>query len=140
MSVGAPQPEDEFLKIMHEFLASQQASIEAATRELRDELIPQFREYRVAEIEAVFSGFGDSGCIDGVQFRDEHGIRVDREGIPTSVRESLDKCLYEFLPAGFEINEGSQGKLTVDTRTCRLTIQHQENYTGTRDSIREFML
>jgi hypothetical protein len=54
--------------------------------------------------------------------------------------EQLETCIYEFLPSGFEINDGSQGTLTIDTQTAKVTIQHQENVTETRDSSREFDL
>jgi len=34
-------------------------------------------------------------------------------------------------------NDGGQGTLMIDTQTVKVTIQHQENYTETRDSTRE---
>ncbi len=75
-----------------------------------------------------------------MQFRDSAGQRVDRASLPKDVIEELENRVYEFLPAGFEINDGGQGTLTIDTRTAKVTIQHQENYTETRDSTREFDL
>ena len=54
--------------------------------------------------------------------------------------EELENCVYSFLPAGFEINDGSQGTLTLDVATGRVSIQHQANVTETRDSTREFTL
>jgi hypothetical protein len=56
------------------------------------------------------------------------------------VVEQLENVLYQFLPAGFEINDGGQGTLTIDTQTAKVTLAHQENYTETRDSTREFDL
>ena len=97
-------------------------------------------QHRVANIEAAYSGYGDSGAIDGLQFRDAAGQRVDRASVPQDVIEQLENCVYEFLPAGFEIDDGSQGTLTLDVATGRASIQHQENYTETRDSTREFDL
>jgi hypothetical protein len=52
----------------------------------------------------------------------------------------IESVLYEFLPDGFEINDGGQGTLTIDTQTAKVTIQHQENYTASNDSTREFDL
>ena len=140
MSVGAPQPEDEFLRIMAGFMASEQSRVDTATRELSDVLIPQFRQYGVAHIEAAYSGYGDSGAIDGVQYRDSAGLRVDREKIPTAVHEALDKCLYEFLPAGFEINDGSQGTLSIDLSANVLTLNHGENELQTRETSQQHFL
>jgi hypothetical protein len=56
------------------------------------------------------------------------------------VIEQLENCVYEFLPSGFEINDGGQGTLTINTQTGNVTNQHQENYTESRDSTREFEL
>ena len=99
-----------------------------------------FRQHGVANIEAAYSGYGDSGAIDGLQFRDSAGQRVDRESLPQNVIEELENCVYEFLPSGFEVDDGSQGTLTLDVATGRVSIQHQANVTETRDSTREFDL
>jgi hypothetical protein len=56
------------------------------------------------------------------------------------VIEQLETCIYEFLPSGFEINDGGQGTLTLEVQTGKITIQHQGNFTETRDSTREFTL
>jgi len=107
---------------------------------LRTDILPALAKHRVANIEAAYSGYGDSGAIDGIQYRDEAGVRVERTTLPTPAVEQLENVLYEFLPAGFEINDGSQGTLTLDVRTAKVTLAHQENYTETRDSTREFDL
>ena len=107
---------------------------------LRNEILPQFRELGVANIEVAYSGYGDSGAIDGVQYRGPTGIRVDRATIPEKLIEDLESCVYELLPAGFEIGEGAQGTLTIDVQAGKVTIQHQENFTDSRDSTREFPL
>ena len=119
---------------------SEQARLEQAKAKLRTEILPALVQHRVANIEAAYSGYGDSGAIDGLQFRDTAGERVDRESLPRNVIEELENCVYSFLPAGFEINDGGQGTLTLDVATGRASIQHQENYTETRDSTREFDL
>ena len=119
---------------------TEQARMDNAKKRLRSEIIPRLRQHGVANIEAAYSGYGDSGAIDGLQYRDAAGQRVDRETIPTTLVEELENVLYEFLPAGFEINDGSQGTLTLDVLTGKATIQHQENYTASNDSTREFTL
>jgi hypothetical protein len=140
MSVGAPQPDDAVLQLLARYHESEQARLENAKSRLRDVIGPQLLQRGVANVEAGYSGYGDSGAIDGVQFRDVAGQRVDRTVIPADLNASLDNCLYEFLPAGFEINDGGQGTLTLDVQTGRITLKHQENYTETRDSTREFDL
>ena len=133
-------PADEFQQIIAHFHQTEQARMEDAKRRLLTQIIPRLVQHRVANVEAAYSGYGDSGAIDGIQYRDEAGVRVDRTTLPAPVIEQLENVLYEFLPAGFEINDGSQGTLTLDVRTTKVTLAHQENYTDTRDSTREFTL
>jgi hypothetical protein len=137
---ASTDPADEFQQIMAHFLQTEQARLNEAKSRLREEIIPRLRQHGVANIEAAYSGYGDSGAIDGVQYRDAHGQRVDRATIPAPLAETIEACLYEFLPAGFEINDGGQGTVLIDTQTAKITIQHQENYTESRDSTREFDL
>lgn len=137
-------PDEEVSENVRQILAhyhqSEQARLERAKDKLRAEIFPVLRSHRVANVEAAYSGYGDSGAIDGIQYRDEAGVRVDRTTLPAPVIEQLENCIYEFLPSGFENNEGGQGTLTIDTQTAKVSIQHQENYTETHDSTREFDL
>ena len=126
--------------LLARFHATEQARLEQAKSKLRVEVLPALRKHRVANIEAAYSGYGDSGAIDGLQFRDAAGQRVDRASVPQDVIEQLENCVYEFLPSGFEVDDGSQGTLTLDVATGRVSIQHQANVTETRDSTREFTL
>lgn len=135
-----PEENENIRLLLAHYYETEQARLEAAKNNLRDELLPAFAQHCIANIEATYSGYGDSGAIDGIQFRDAAGVRVDRTSIPSGLIEQLENSLYPFLPAGFEINDGGQGTLTVDTQTAKITIQHQENYTETRDSTREFAL
>jgi hypothetical protein len=136
---GQDEPENVRLLLAH-YHQTEQARLEGAKKRLRTEIIPRLAQHRVANVEVAYSGYGDSGAIDGVQFRDPAGQRVERTSLPGDVIEQLENVLYEFLPAGFEINDGSQGTLTLDTQTAKVTIKHQENYTETRDSSQEFTL
>ena len=143
LSMSANSPGDlnaEFQQIIAHYHQSEQARLEQAKAKLRTEILPALVQHRVANVEAAYSGYGDSGAIDGLQFRDAAGQRVDRETIPPTLVEELENVLYEFLPAGFEINDGSQGTLTLDVVTGKATIQHQENYTASRDSTQEYTL
>jgi ABC-type uncharacterized transport system permease subunit len=138
--VDPPEEPENIRLLLAHFHQTEQAHMEDAKKRLHSEILPALIEKRVANIEAAYSGYGDSGCIDGVQYRDEAGVRVDRASLPAPVIEQLENVLYEFLPSGFEINDGGQGTLTINTQTAKVTVQHQENYTETRDSTREFEL
>ena len=140
MSVGAPQPDDAVLQLLARYHESEEARLNEAKNRLGTDVLSALAQHRVANIEAAYSGYGDSGAIDGIQYRDKAGTRIDRTSLPTPVIEQLENLLYEFLPAGFEINDGGQGTLTLDVQTATVTLKHQENYTETRDSTREFTL
>jgi hypothetical protein len=135
-----PDENENIRQLLAHFHQTEQARLNDAKSRLRAEILHTLLKLRVANIEAAYSGYGDSGAIDGIQYRDEAGVRVDRTTLPAPVIEQLENVLYELLPSGFEINDGGQGTLTIDTRTAKVTIQHQENYTETRDSTREFDL
>ena len=133
-------PDEALRQILDHFNKAEQARAQTATSQVRDVLVPRLAQHGVSSVEAAYSGFGDSGAIDGLQFRDRAGVRVERASIPDSLIEELESCFYEFLPSGFEINDGGQGTLTLNIQTAKVTIQHQENFTDTRDSTREFDL
>ena len=126
--------------MLAQYAKAEQDRLDAMKHMLKSDILPQFAALKVANIEVAYSGYGDSGAIDGCQYRDSAGTRVDRTTIPTQLTESLESCVYEFLPAGFEINDGGQGTLTIDLPKGTVTIAHQENYTESRDSTREFRL
>lgn len=137
---ASTDPADEFQQIMAHFHQTEQARMDDTKKRLRTQILPRLIQHRVANIEAAYSGYGDSGAIDGIQFRDAAGQRVDRTTLPAEILEQLENCVYEFLPSGFEINDGGQGTVMIDTQTGKVTIRHQENYTETQESNREFDL
>ena len=129
---------------VEQMIAEMQRAEERERREttdrLRDQILPQFRRLGVANIEVSYSGYGDSGAIDGVQYRGPTGIRVDRASIPAQLVEDLESCVYELLPAGFEIGEGAQGTLTIDVQASKVTLTHETNYTASESTTKEFTL
>ena len=129
---------------VEQMIAEMQRAEERERREtndwLRNEILPTFRELGVANIEVAYSGYGDSGAIDGVQYRGPTGIRVDRAPIPTQLVEDLERCAYSFLPPGFEINDGGQGSLTIDVQAIKVTLTHETNYTASESTTKEFTL
>ena len=133
-------PAPSFEQLIADMQRAEERERRQTTARLRDQIIPQFHVLGVAKIQVAYSGYGDSGAIDGIQYRGPTGIRVDRATIPTQLIEALERCACSLLPAGFEINDGGQGTLTIDIQLAKVTIQHQENYTESRDSTREFTL
>jgi hypothetical protein len=133
-----PDSDPSIQELLERFALSSQNRLQTSQDKLRNEIIPALMASGVANVEAAYSGYGDSGAIDGVQFRDKSGVRVEREKIPAVLTEKLENVLYEFLPAGFEINDGGQGTLTLDVQTGTVKLEHQENYTESTSSTREW--
>ena len=129
---------------VEQMIAEMQRAEERERREtndrLRNEILPGFKSLGVANIEVSYSGYGDDGSIDGVQYRDPTGIRVDRASIPAQLVEDLESCVYTYLPAGFEINDGGQGTLTIDVQASKVTLTHETNYTASESTTKEFTL
>ena len=137
-------PDDPPPPAIDQLIADMMRAAESERREttdrLRDQILPQFRRLGVANIEVAYSGYGDSGAIDGVQYRGPTGIRVDRATIPTQLIEALERCACSLLPAGFEINDGGQGTLTIDVQASKVTLTHETNYTASESTTKEFTL
>lgn len=94
-----------------------------------------------------YDGYGDSGQIENceVQPTSETGPTnieqlqeilktVDAETQKQLSVEALENLVYEILPDGFEINDGSHGEVTLDTDTAGIHIGHNERYTDSRYS------
>ena len=133
-----PDSDPSIQELLERFALSSQDRLQTSKDKLRSEIIPALMASGVANVEAAYSGYGDSGAIDGVQFRDKSGVRVEREKIPAALTEKLENVLYEFLPAGFEINDGGQGTLTLDVQTGTVKLEHEENYTESNSSTDEW--
>jgi len=101
-------------------------------------------------IEVHYDGYGDSGSIEYVSFfKGDKQLKEDdvaSMGLPTStvqeynykstgdkdryitkectLVEKVMDCAYDFLPGGWEINEGSFGDLKINTETAKATLEH----------------
>lgn len=134
-----PQPmTSDINEILQAYMASAEQQIEQAKRTLAVEVLPALLACGVANVEIAYSGYGDSGAIDGVQYRDAAGLRVVRDNLPQGVREKLETCVYAFLPTGFETNDGGQGSVIIDLPTRKITLQHEQNEVVARQSNREW--
>ncbi len=117
-------------------------------------------------VEVNYDGYGDSGSIEYVlffkgdkQLKDED---VASLGLPTSTLqeynykmtgdddryitrectlvEKVTDCAYDFLPGGWEINEGSFGDLKINTETAKATLEHNHRIQETEYMEEEFDL
>ena len=127
-------------QFMAQYRQQELARLDTAKARLKTEIIPRLKQWGVSKVRAEYSGYGDSGCIDHIAYLDAHDQPVNMDLVRAASDPEIENVLYEFLPAGFEINDGGQGTVTIDVQTAKVTLAHQENYTETRDSTREFTL
>ena len=136
----APTDHEYLEQFMAQYRQQEVARLDTAKARLKTEIIPRLKQWGVSKVKAEYSGYGDSGCIDGITYLDAHDQPVNMDMVRAASDPDIENVVYEFLPAGFEINDGSQGTLTVDVTAGTVAIEHGENYTETRDSTQEFTL
>ena len=105
--------------------------------EFREQTLPKLQALGIEKVVGGYSGYGDSGDLHDL---DCYGPEKQPVEIDESLREVLRRFLYEYLPDGYEINDGGQGNVTVNLQTMRVELEHEENYTETRSSYEEFDL
>jgi hypothetical protein len=133
-------PDAEFHQLLAEFHAREQARLNQVKTRLREVILPRLNQWGVSHVVVDYSGCGDSGCIDGISYFDACGKPVNMALVRPASDADIEDALYEFLPAGFENNEGGQGTLTIDVGAASVKIAHSQNYTQTTDTTEEFTL
>ena len=129
------QAQDDYLeRLMAEYRQQEHARLESAKDTLKAEMIPRLKKWGVAKVKAEYSGYGDSGCINHIAYLDAQGQPVNMDLVRAASDPEIERVLYEFLPDGFEINEGGQGDVCIDVATGTVTLEHQENYTETKST------
>jgi hypothetical protein len=118
----------------------EQARLETAKAKLRAEIFPRLKQWGVAKVKAEYSGYGDSGCINHIAYLDSQDQPVNMDLVRAASDPEIERVLYEFLPSGFENNDGGQGDVMIDVQSGTVKLDHQENYTETKDSSQEFTL
>jgi len=136
----APTDHEYLEQFMAQYRQQEVARLDTAKARLKAEIIPRLKQWGVSQVKAEYSGYGDSGCINHIAYLDAHDQPVNMDMVRSASDPDIENVLYEFLPAGFEINEGGQGDVTIDVAAGTVTIEHGENYTETRDSTQEFTL
>src|SRR5438105_1427640 len=93
---------------------------ERAQQTIRD-ACPALECLGIKTVTFVYDGEGDSGAVQEVNFDP-----VPTAGLPEGLEEVLTGAACEFLPGGWEINEGSFGELRVDV--AARTLQRDHNW------------
>ena len=119
-------------------MATDENQIQHAKRTLAVEVLPALLAYGVANVEIAYSGSGDSGTINGVQYRNASGLRVTRDNIPHGVREQLETCIRAFLPRASETDDVGQGSVTLNLPAGKIVVRHEQNGFEAQRSSREW--
>jgi len=133
-------PDPSIRELLAGYYRTEEARLETAKAALKREIIPRLKKWGVAKVQCEYCGYGDSGAIDHIAYLDAQGQPVNMDLVRPASDPEIENVLYEFLPSGFENNEGGQGDVTIDVAAGTVKLEHQENYTETNDSTREFTL
>lgn len=107
------------------------------TGEFRQQTLPALQSLGIEKVVGGYSGYGDSGDLHDLKCVGPEDKPVE---IDDTLRATLVSFLYEFLPDGYEINDGGQGDITLYLQTMRIELEHQENIMETKGSYEEFDL
>lgn len=87
------------------------------------------------KIEFSYSGSGDS-CdeLAGKISNKEEDVPFDKftTTFPDFTIKDVEKALLDLLPIGFENNEGGCGKIKINTKTGKITLEHDEYFVDVR--------
>ncbi len=105
---------------------------------LREAIIPKLERLGVVKVRLAYSGYGDSGAFDFIDYFNAAGKTIYIGSNGPDLDYEIEIAVEDFLPDGFEINEGGQGSITIDVAKGCLAINHQENVVETTDTTKEF--
>lgn len=139
---------------MEEYKKEKDEHIEKARNQL-NEVCKILKPLGVTAIEADYDGCGDSGAVEEVRFyskgKEYKGnlpqktfeslfCYPGREADKVDLKGTVDEICCNFLPGGWEINEGSFGVIKIDIKKKTLKVEHNERYEETNYSEEEFKL
>jgi hypothetical protein len=136
------------------------------TPEMSAETIKNFcsilQAANVVHVEGSYDGSGDSGDMT-LRFRVEtprrnpgnhppstqstscsdHEMRCVMTSGPAAVTtpdmfDAFTNAMFDLLPGGWEIDDGSYGDINVDVLTKEITVEHNERYTDVRSSTERY--
>lgn len=136
-----------------------------SAQEQLKQLCPLLAAIGVTRVEATYDGSGDSGDFQDIAFcftdtvaqHDGHARDATTNGrrmyldefrrmhttaenaiMPTPKLEEFVEALWQLLPGGWEIDEGSYGDITIDTARAKLKLVHNERIVETNTSTEEW--
>jgi hypothetical protein len=77
------------------------------------------RRLGVLHVEAKYDGVGDEGWVQEIRFSPE-----PPPGLPEGLPALIEKYVYTRLPAGWEVESGSNGTMTIYVATGKANLEH----------------
>jgi hypothetical protein len=90
-------------------------------------LVDRLRAAGISELIGSFSGYGDEGSIESIEF-------LDTARQPIVLKDqfpNLEETFSVLLPDGFEDSDGSSGTLTLNVEQARIAVDIDWNVTTT---------
>ncbi len=98
-------------------------------------------DQNLTRIEVDYDGAGDSGSIEGIEFFSTKGGKEMKVEVGEGeIRNAVEEFVYAQLEdrySGWEINDGSQGKVTIDVTNGKATFEHEWNVIETQEDNKE---
>lgn len=118
----------------YEKYRKQQEEYQKNAIEYLREFAARLKPFKIKKLYAQYNGSGDSGDFEelGIEFEDDADAGTAGNTLEHVLRalnmdeDSLKDKLWPLLPAGWEINEGSYGELTLDVATGQIRRVHNE--------------
>lgn len=105
----------------------------------KDEIFDTLRSMGATHVDVSYSGSSDEGWVDEpivykgdeviakrAGYRGDGGVGYGSDGQPHPVIEQIEELVYNNLPGGWEINEGSHGSVRLDVATRKARFDHVE--------------
>lgn len=109
---------------------------EAAKTETLKALCTEFKKRRITRVAIPYDGYGDEGTI-----QDAQAFRKDKPvPLPSDLAEALDRIAEDWLPYGWENDQGAYGELILDVPEAKLTRAHHWRVETTEYEEEEFSL
>ena len=90
--------------------------------------LKKLRDHNVAKVEVNYSGGGDDGMIDDMDFYDMDGNNIDNINIDDCLEEYFYSYICRHVQWDWINNDGGYGALTIDLTTNELDINHTQRH------------
>lgn len=109
---------------------------EAKLKAFRELALPALKKHRMKTVVAHYSGYGDSGAVQAWSGVNKYGKQSHMSdwGMSSSERDALENYVLSLLPEGWEIDDGSQGTVTLDLAAGKAEVKHGVKVTSFENS------